>query len=142
MPDIAVSTLHTKTPPARIIERLPRSAMRPSGTPMAAYNTRKAVPNQPSAVSLKSHSLRTNSPTAPKMLRSKKFIMLMANKTHSANTGPVRGFIKSAPRPVLDREIEIASVTAARDQNATPSPPQRAAAERVKHCGGRGDTRQ
>ena len=36
MPDAAVSKLHTKTPPARIMLRLPRSAMRPSGTPIAA----------------------------------------------------------------------------------------------------------
>ena len=129
MPEAAVSKLQTKTPPARIMRAIATVGHAPSGTPMAAYSTRKAVPNQPSAVSLKLPFLAHDSPTAPRMLRSKKFIMLMANKMHSAKTGPVRGFISRLPRPVLDREIEIASVTAAGDRIATPVTPARAAAE-------------
>lgn len=50
----------------------------------------KAVPKAPIAPSLKAHSFRTASPTAPSICRSKKFIVLAANKTHSVNHTPAR----------------------------------------------------
>src|SRR5438477_6859714 len=75
---------------ARSFLRLQASAARPSGTPTAAYRRVKAVPSQPSWVSLNPHSLRMASLTAPSIWRSKKFIALIANSNQRANRARAR----------------------------------------------------
>ena len=78
------------------------------------------MPNQPSAVSLSPHSLRTNSPTAPRILRSKKFIMLMANRMESAKTGPGAWFHLRGPPAVKQKEKSEAFRRRDRVPEATP----------------------
>jgi len=78
-----VNKLHTLTPMLRILVRNQRSESRPSGTPTAAYRSTNAVFSQPSALSFRCHSMRIGSVTAARIWRSKKFIMLMPNSTHS-----------------------------------------------------------
>src|SRR6266516_7950736 len=108
---------------ARSFLRLQASAARPSGTPTAAYRRVKAVPSQPSWVSLNPHSLRMASLTAPSIWRSKKFIALIANSNQRANRARARslsilGFlgapkfhnsVKFASGPVGSEDLTIAS---------------------------------
>ncbi len=81
MPDAAVSRLHRNTPAERMYLRVERSASRPKGIPTTAYNRMNAVPSAPNDASLRSNSFRIGSPTAPKILRSKKFKALIAKST-------------------------------------------------------------
>src|SRR5260370_31450654 len=81
MPDAAVRRLHSNTPADSMNFRGERSASRPSGIPTTAYNRMNAVPSAPKDASLRSNSFRIGSPTAPKILRSKKFNALIANST-------------------------------------------------------------
>src|SRR6185369_13257492 len=94
------------TPMARILVRSHRSERRPSGTPTAAYKSTNAVFSQPSALSLRPHSLRIGSVTAARIWRSKKFIMLMPNRTHSTYVDLLR-FAITLVSPSLKTRLSL-----------------------------------
>src|SRR5262245_6509230 len=68
----------------RTLVRIQRSDSLPNGTPTAAYSKTNAVFNQPTDESLSPHSFLIGSVTAARICRSKKFIILMPNRIHSA----------------------------------------------------------
>jgi hypothetical protein len=96
-----VSALQNATPMARSHLRFHTSARCPKGTPIMAYRRVKAVPNTPSWVSLRPHSLRIGSVIAARIWRSKKFMVLTAKSNHNANRQRVRSrsiqFLSSTP---------------------------------------------